>query len=73
MWGREVLAELWNMESSLRGLRIKGGENPEHLEFSFREMFSMISVPHRDIERGSPEEKRILQLEERTGHHPFMV
>lgn len=31
-------------------LRVKGGRNSEHLEFSFRETFSVISEPHKDIE-----------------------
>lgn len=31
---------------------VKREQNPEHLDFSFREMLSVISVPHRDIEQG---------------------
>lgn len=41
------------------GPRVKGGQSPEHLEFSFREMFSVISVPHRDIEWGEKVKPRI--------------
>lgn len=40
------------------GLRVTGGQTPEHLEFSFRDMVSMISVSRRGagkptIETGS--------------------
>lgn len=40
------------MGLSLCGPRVKRWSNPEHLNFSFRETLSMISVPHRDIEWG---------------------
>lgn len=49
VYGKKMPAEWWDTGLSFCGPRVKRAQNPEHLDFSFREM-SVISVPCRDSE-----------------------
>lgn len=65
-----MLAEGWNMTSSLCGPRIKGRQIPEHLEFSFQEMVSVTSVPPRDAEWGKVKPKVDVDSSATKVHYP---